>query len=113
VQLGEADATVVYATDMRPTTQSQLTAFKIPAAFNADVAYPIAATRGDNASGGQAFVSYVLSPAGQQLRKTWNFLAALLICAVKNSATRRAAFGSGAEGEAPGAVTSTGSTARR
>jgi molybdate transport system substrate-binding protein len=74
VQLGEADAAVVYATDITPTTQSQLTAFQVPAAFNTDVTYPIATTRGDNPAGGQAFVNYVLSPAGQQVLNTWNFL---------------------------------------
>jgi molybdate transport system substrate-binding protein len=74
VQLGEADAAVVYATDITPTTQSQLTAVQIPTQFNTDVAYPIATTKGDNPTGGQAFVNYVLSPAGQQVLKTWNFL---------------------------------------
>jgi molybdate transport system substrate-binding protein len=74
VQLGEADAAVVYATDITPSTQSQLTPFQIPAQFNTDVVYPIATTRGDNPSGGQAFVDFVLSPAGQAVLKTWNFL---------------------------------------
>jgi molybdate transport system substrate-binding protein len=74
VQLGEADAAVVYATDITPSTQSQLTPFQIPGQFNTEVVYSIASTRGDNPSGGQAFVSYVLSPAGQAVLKMWNFL---------------------------------------
>jgi molybdate transport system substrate-binding protein len=74
VQLGEADAAVVYATDITPTTQSQLAAFEIPQAFNINVTYPIATTRGDNPAGGQAFMNFVLSTAGQRVLKTWNFL---------------------------------------
>ena len=74
VQLGEADAAVVYATDITPATQGQLTSFQIPAQFNTEVVYPIATTKGDNPSGGLAFVNYVLSPAGQAVLKTWNFL---------------------------------------
>ena len=74
VRLGEADAAVVYATDITPSTQTQLISFQVPAAFNTDVTYPIATTRGDHPAGGQAFVDFVLSPAGQQVLKTWNFL---------------------------------------
>src|SRR5579864_335703 len=46
VQLGEADAAVVYATDITPSTQSQLRAFQIPSQFNTEVVYPIATSRG-------------------------------------------------------------------
>jgi DMSO/TMAO reductase YedYZ molybdopterin-dependent catalytic subunit len=74
VQLGEADAAVVYATDITPSTQGQLMSFPVPDAFNLVVVYPIATTRGDNPSGGQAWVNFVLSPAGQNILKMWNFL---------------------------------------
>jgi molybdate transport system substrate-binding protein len=74
VQLGEADAAVVYATDITPATQSQLTPVQIPSQLNTEVVYPIATTHGDNPTGGQAFVNYVLSPTGQAVLKTWNFL---------------------------------------
>jgi DMSO/TMAO reductase YedYZ molybdopterin-dependent catalytic subunit len=48
--------------------------FAVPDQFNTKVVYPIATTRGDNASGGQAFVAFVLSPDGQAVLKNWNFL---------------------------------------
>jgi molybdate transport system substrate-binding protein len=74
VQLGEADAAVVYATDITPATQHQLTALQIPPEFNTEVEYPIAVSGGSNSVGGEAFVRFVLSPAGQAMLKTWNFL---------------------------------------
>lgn len=74
VQLGEADAAVVYATDVTPTTQGQLNSFAVPAAFNTVVVYPIAVAKGDNTPGGQAFVAYVLSSQGQAVLANWNFL---------------------------------------
>ncbi len=73
VQLGEADAAVVYATDITPSTQGQLMSFPVPDALNQVVVYPIATTKGDNPSGGQAWVNFVLSPAGQNILKMWNF----------------------------------------
>src|SRR5579871_1043250 len=53
---------------------SGLKSFQIPDQFNTEVVYPIATTKGDNPAGGQAFVNFVLSPAGQHVLKIWNFL---------------------------------------
>lgn len=74
VVLGEADAGVVYATDITPQTRDQLNFFPVPGPLNTVVVYPIAVTRGDNQTGGQAFVNFVLSSAGQAVLATWNFL---------------------------------------
>ncbi len=64
VELGEVDAGVVYVTDVRAAGSSVL-GLPIPAAVNASTAYPIAAlSKSTNASAAQAFVAFVLSPAG-------------------------------------------------
>jgi molybdate transport system substrate-binding protein len=64
VELGEVDAGVVYVTDVR-AAGSKVKGVTIPADVNASTTYPIAAlTKAPNATAAQAFVSYVLSPAG-------------------------------------------------
>jgi molybdate transport system substrate-binding protein len=64
VTLGEVDAGVVYVTDVRAAGDS-VTGIEIPDDINASTTYPIAAlTSSKNKSTAQAFVDYVLSPAG-------------------------------------------------
>src|SRR5207237_7993523 len=60
VQLGEADAAVVYSTDATPQIRDQLQLIEIPDAFQTMASYPIAVAKGSNTSGGEAFVAYVL-----------------------------------------------------
>jgi molybdate transport system substrate-binding protein len=74
VQLGEVDAAVVYSTDATPQVRLQLQIIAIPDALQTLAAYPIAVARGANAAGGEAFVNYVLSPAGQATLARWGFL---------------------------------------
>lgn len=65
VQLGEADAGVVYATDAAVATNG-VRLVDIPAPFNVVARYPIASLKGgENTSGGQAWVDYILGPEGQ------------------------------------------------
>ena len=65
VELGEVDAGVVYVTDVR-AAGSKVQGVPIPAAVNASTTYPIASlTESHNSRAAQAFVSYVLSSAGQ------------------------------------------------
>jgi molybdate transport system substrate-binding protein len=76
VQLGEADAGVSYLTDVTPQVRSQLTEVQIPAELNTPATYPITTSKGNNPEGGQAFMSFVLSPIGQAILARWGFLSA-------------------------------------
>src|SRR5262245_41368623 len=68
VQLGEADAGIVYASDVTPGVRGALQVMDIPDQFNVIAHYPIAVVNGAlNAAGARAFIDYVLSPAGQAL----------------------------------------------
>lgn len=76
VQLGEADAGVVYSSDVTPAGRDAVKIIDIPDQFNIIANYPIATVKdGENASGGQAFIGYVLSPAGQETLKKHGFNA--------------------------------------
>lgn len=68
VQLGEADAGIVYTTDVQ-STKGALAAIAIPSAPIAS--YPILALR----SSGSAFVRYLLSPPGQAILHRFGFLS--------------------------------------
>jgi molybdate transport system substrate-binding protein len=74
VQLGEADAAVVYSTDPTPQVRDQLQIIQIPDALQTLATYPIAVAKGSNSAGGEAFVLYVLAPAGQAVLARWGFL---------------------------------------
>ena len=76
VQLGEADAGIVYITDAiaAPTLKSIV----IPANFNVIAKYPIAAlTNAPQPELAAAFVTYVLSPDGQATMKKWGFTSVI------------------------------------
>ncbi len=65
VQLGEADAGVVYQTDIAAAA-NDVKAVEIPRQYNVVAQYPIAAiTHSKNATSAQAFIDFVLSDAGQ------------------------------------------------
>jgi molybdate transport system substrate-binding protein len=67
VELNEVDAGMVYVTDVR-AAGSKVKGVVIPDNLNASTEYPIAAlTKAPNATGAQAFVDLVLSPAGQSV----------------------------------------------
>jgi molybdate transport system substrate-binding protein len=74
VQLGEADAAVVYSTDATPQVRDQLQIIQIPEELQTLATYPIAVARGANPAGGEAFVAYVLGPQGQTTLANWGFL---------------------------------------
>ncbi|MDQ3809651.1 MAG: extracellular solute-binding protein, partial [Chloroflexota bacterium] len=75
VQLGEADAGVVYATDLTPRVRDQVDQLALPEELQTIASYWIAVARGNNSAGGQAFVDYVLSPAGQRALASWGFIS--------------------------------------
>ena len=70
VELGEADAGMVYVTDVN-SAGTKVDGVEIPADVNSATTYPIAALNDSkNIPVANAFVAYVLSPAGQsELRK--------------------------------------------
>jgi molybdate transport system substrate-binding protein len=76
VQLGEAHAGIVYASDITPAVRGAVQVLAIPDPFNVIAHYPIAVVNGaPNAAGARAFIDYVLSPAGQSILTKHGFLA--------------------------------------
>jgi molybdate transport system substrate-binding protein len=77
VQLGEADAGLVYATDVTPAIHEAVKVIHIPPEYNVMARYPIAIVKGGrNQQGARAFIEYVLSPAGQAILERYGFLVA-------------------------------------
>lgn len=73
VSLGEADAGIVYVTDVK-ANGSKTTGVPIPDNQNQVTDYPIAPVKGaPNAAAATAFISYVLGPAGQQILESFGF----------------------------------------
>ena len=72
VQLGEADAGIVYTTDAAATPD--LVSITIPAEYNVTARYPIAAlSNAPQPELAAEFVTYVLSADGQAVLKKWGF----------------------------------------
>jgi molybdate transport system substrate-binding protein len=72
VQLGEADASIVYVSDA--IAVPELGQIEIPVDANVLAEYPIAPlVESANAELAKDFVAYVLSPAGQAILKKWGF----------------------------------------
>lgn len=74
VGLGEADAAVVYATDVTPALRPRLRVVALPGRFNQQASYPIGTLRNADPQA-TAFVNYVLSLPGQRILRKWSFLA--------------------------------------
>jgi molybdate transport system substrate-binding protein len=75
VRLGEADAGIVYVTDVTPENQNSLIQIAIPERQNVIAQYPIAITRqSKEENAAKAFISYVLSASGQGILQRWGFL---------------------------------------
>jgi molybdate transport system substrate-binding protein len=73
VSLGEVDAGIVYVTDVN-SAGDKVKGIEIPADLNASSTYPIAAlTKAANPAAAQAFVDYVLSPAGMAVLAAGGF----------------------------------------
>ncbi len=73
VQLGEADAGIVYLSDT--VAAPELQKINIPAENNVVAKYPIAAlSHSQNPELGQVFIAYLLSADGQSVLKKWGFL---------------------------------------
>jgi molybdate transport system substrate-binding protein len=74
VSLGEADAGIVYVTDVK-TAAGKVRGVPIPESVNVVARYPIAVlVHAPNPSGAAAFVAFVLSADGQYVLATFGFL---------------------------------------
>ena len=75
VQLGEADAGVVYVSDVTPKVSKEVLIIQIPEVYNQIATYPIALTQGvQNRAAAEMFIAFVLSPEGQAVLKAHNFI---------------------------------------
>ncbi len=72
VQLGEADAGIVYVSDV--VAAPELKSIEIPAELNVIAKYPIAPlVKSENADLAAKFIEYVLSAEGQAILARWGF----------------------------------------
>lgn len=76
VALGEADAGIVYISDVTPDIAAQVRTFPIPDSLNTIATYPIALLNDTpNPEVAQAFIDFVLSDTGQDILVKWNFIS--------------------------------------
>jgi molybdate transport system substrate-binding protein len=76
IELGEADAGIVYVTDVKAAA-GKVTGVPIPDSVNVIATYPIVAVKGStNLSLANAFIAYVLSTDGQAKLQSFGFLPA-------------------------------------
>jgi len=74
VELNEADAGLVYQTDVK-AAGTKVSGLNFPQAAKAITDYPIVAVKtGNNAAAGRLFIAYVLSPAGTEALGAAGFL---------------------------------------
>ncbi|MBX3069980.1 MAG: molybdate ABC transporter substrate-binding protein [Thermomicrobiales bacterium] len=74
ISLGEADAGIVYETDVTADVADSVIVIPIEPQFNIYAEYPIALVEGGSAELGAAFVGYVLGPDGQATLEDFGFL---------------------------------------
>jgi molybdate transport system substrate-binding protein len=75
VTLGEADAGIVYSSDVTPTAANQVQRIDIPDNLNTIASYPIAPLSDSaHAALAQQFIDYLLSPEGQQILEDAGFM---------------------------------------
>ncbi len=74
VRLGEADAGIVYATDVTPEVAKEVEMIPIPDALNVIAAYPITVMAAGDASLASEFIDFLLSDEGQRIMASWGFL---------------------------------------
>lgn len=75
VQLGEADAGIVYRTDVTVAVANQIKMIDIPDNFNVVAEYPIAVTlKSAHSTEALAFVQYLLSADGQAILTRFHFI---------------------------------------
>ncbi|HLT19087.1 MAG TPA: substrate-binding domain-containing protein, partial [Thermomicrobiales bacterium] len=75
VQLGEADAGIVYETDVTPDVAEDVRLIPIPDGLNIIAEYPIVALSGGDTGLAGEFIELVLSEEGQEILARWGFRA--------------------------------------
>lgn len=76
VELGEADAGIVYTTDVK-AAGGKVQGVPIPSADNVVATYPMVSVKGaTNAAAARAFIAYVMSSTGQSRLESFGFLHA-------------------------------------
>lgn len=73
VRLGEADAGVVYVSDIIEEVRDEVAVIEIPDPFNVISQYPIAAVEGGDTELAQVFIDYLLSADGQAILEQYGF----------------------------------------
>jgi molybdate transport system substrate-binding protein len=77
IQLGEADAGIVYTSDVTPQVADKLIKLDIPDKYNVLAAYPIAVLRAaPQVNLAAKFVDFVLTADGQAILAKWGFIPA-------------------------------------
>jgi molybdate transport system substrate-binding protein len=75
VQLGEADAGIVYKTDVTAAVADKVKVIDIPDPYNVIAEYPIAVTKNSaHPTDAEAFEQYILSPEGQAVLTKYHFI---------------------------------------
>ncbi|MDQ4076215.1 MAG: molybdate ABC transporter substrate-binding protein [Chloroflexota bacterium] len=75
VQLGEADAAIVYASDVTPNERGALERIPIPDRYNVRASYPIAPlTNVRNPDLAADFIEFVCSDEGEAILAEWGFM---------------------------------------
>ncbi len=76
VSLNEADAAVVYASDVTPALKKTVRVVPLPSRFNQLADYPIGTLRASaNGDAARAFVAFVTGREGQAILRRWGFLS--------------------------------------
>lgn len=75
VRLGEADAGIVYVTDVTAQVVDEVRIIEIPDAVNVAASYPVAAVAGGQTELAAAFIGYVLGEEGQAVLVRHGFVA--------------------------------------
>ena len=74
IALGEADAGIIYSTDLTPDINSLVSAVPISHQKNTTAHYPVAILNGSRSIGAaEDFIQFILSEEGQSILKYWGF----------------------------------------
>ncbi|UBV44859.1 molybdate ABC transporter substrate-binding protein (plasmid) [Deinococcus taeanensis] len=76
VSLGEADAAVVYVSDVTPALKRRVRVIALPSRFNQSAAYPVGVLTGSGSpDAARAFVAFLKGREAQGILRRWGFLS--------------------------------------